>query len=136
MKIAIVGSRDFANEELVRAFVRSLATKDPNAWVISGGARGVDDWAATEAIRCCVSVTEHLPDWETYGKGAGFIRNSKILEEAEAVVAFWDGYSKGTLDTIKKAYQKGLKLTVLDASGKEFQLSSIFNGVTKNAKTK
>lgn len=48
-----------------------------------------------------------VADWKRYGKAAGPIRNSQMLEyvkqENPLVVAFWDGESHGTRDTINKA---------------------------------
>jgi len=43
------------------------------------------------------------PDWEEHGKRAGPIRNSKMVREADAVLALWNGTSTGTADTIGKA---------------------------------
>jgi len=44
-----------------------------------------------------------LPDWDKYRKSAGFIRNQQIIDACTFVLAFWDGKSKGTKDTIDKA---------------------------------
>ena len=48
-----------------------------------------------------------LPDWDKYGKSAGFIRNKLIINEADMVVAFWDGKSKGTKNSIDLAINAG-----------------------------
>jgi len=49
-----------------------------------------------------------LPDWKTYGNSAGFLRNEKIVEAADVVVAYWDGESHGTRHSINlgRAMQK------------------------------
>ena len=100
MKIAVVGSRDFPDMELVRAFVRSLP-KD--TVIISGGARGVDRTAEEEAKKLGM-VTEIYPaDWQTHGKKAGFLRNKQMVDAADRIVAFHDGVSRGTLHTINLA---------------------------------
>ena len=36
------------------------------------------------------------PDWDKYGKSAGYIRNTEMAEAGDILVAFWDGKSKGT----------------------------------------
>lgn len=102
MKVAIVGSRNFRSEELVRDFIRDL---DPIAVaeVVSGGARGVDTWAAEEARKLKIPVRTFQPDWDKWGKRAGFLRNTEIVEYSDQVFAFWDGLSRGTLDSITKA---------------------------------
>ena len=102
MKIAIVGSRTYRSEGNVGDFVASLPS---DATIISGGAPGVDTWAIKYAD---VRSTEVYPaDWDRLGKGAGFARNSTIVEAADEVYAFWDGLSRGTLDSIQKAAKAG-----------------------------
>src|ERR1700743_3832141 len=98
MRIAIVGSRDYPNEEQVRSFVRTL----PRDWIIvSGGARGVDKWAEDEAKKLGMGTDIYLPDWDIYGKGAGMLRNSIVVANSDMVVAFTIG-TGGTNDTITK----------------------------------
>lgn len=108
MKIAIVGSRDFPNKKKVETYVSMLNTRYPGGvTVVSGGAKGVDTWAE-KAAKLAGIPTQIIPaEWDKYGKSAGFLRNGLIVEEAERVVAFWDGDSRGTLDTIRKATKAG-----------------------------
>jgi len=103
MKIAIVGSRQCDAQAAIEYLISSLAAKDPNTIIVSGGARGVDSWAAQAAERAGLKVEVYLADWNTHGKGAGFIRNTTIVEESDKVIAFWNGVSRGTQDTIIKA---------------------------------
>lgn len=103
MKLAIVGSRNFKNLMRVAHYVCHLPL---DTVIVSGGARGVDETAAVNARRRGMDVIVHLPDWDTHGKAAGFVRNQRIVDDADAVVAFWNG-SNGTLDTIRKANQAG-----------------------------
>jgi hypothetical protein len=37
-----------------------------------------------------------VANWETHGKRAGFIRNVKMGQEGDGLLAFWDGKSAGT----------------------------------------
>lgn len=101
MKIAIVGSRDFARLDLVTAYIEALPM---DTVVVSGGARGVDSVAVEAAERRGLVTVTYPADWDAYGKGAGFIRNQLIVDQADKVVAFWDGKSKGTRDTMRKAH--------------------------------
>ncbi|KKL45313.1 hypothetical protein LCGC14_2356910, partial [marine sediment metagenome] len=48
-------------------------------------------------------LTVYRAEWDKYGKSAGFLRNQTIIDNCDMVVAFWDGKSKGTADTINKA---------------------------------
>jgi predicted Rossmann fold nucleotide-binding protein DprA/Smf involved in DNA uptake len=76
--------------------------------IVSGGARGVDQAAAGEARRLGLPVIEYLPDWAAYGRAAGMIRNRLIVGNADAVIAFWDGQSRGTRASIELARKIGV----------------------------
>lgn len=100
MKIAIVGSRDFPDIPAVLRYVSSLPA---GTIVVSGGARGVDFEAVAHAKDIGLQTQVIQADWTLRGKSAGMIRNAEVVRVADAVVAFWDGISDGTADTIAKA---------------------------------
>jgi len=110
MKIAIVGSRKFPMLSMVRDYVMSLP---PHYMVVSGGARGVDSCAEDCAMINGNARKIFEADWKKYGRTAGLIRNSQIVDAADNVVAFWDGKSKGTLDTITKTRMAKKPLTII-----------------------
>lgn len=91
--------------------------------VVSGGAKGPDSWAvgAAEAAGFVCDVIR--PDWDGLGRKAGMVRNGEIVARSEAVVAFWDGVSRGTLDTIGKAHFNKRPILVIGPSG-EFHRSN------------
>lgn len=99
-RVAIIGSREYPDMERVRAYV---ATLPEGTVVLSGAAPGVDTVAAEAARARGLEVVEIPALWRLYGKGAGPIRNSEIVEQAEKVIAFWDWRSPGTWDAIRKA---------------------------------
>jgi len=141
MRVAIVGSRDYDGPGRVRAYVSRL---DPGTVVVSGGARGVDRQAARLARRAGLEVVEwrvfdrqdgwytaerwvndvfdtgsFRPDgrpwaFRSFGRAA-FHRNGLIVQEADLVVAFWDGESKGTKMTIDLADEAGKETVVFNA---------------------
>jgi hypothetical protein len=108
--VAIVGSRSWPDLDRVRAVVDTLPE---GTVVVSGGARGVDTaaWLAAQArgLRAVV----HLADWKKHGNAAGVIRNTAIVESCDEVIAFWDGESRGTADTIRKARAAGKPVRVV-----------------------
>jgi predicted Rossmann fold nucleotide-binding protein DprA/Smf involved in DNA uptake len=56
----------------------------------------------------------HLPEWDKYGKGAGFVRNTYIAEDADILIAIVAADRKGgTEDTIKKANKMGKKVVLV-----------------------
>ena len=105
MKIGIVGSRTFNNYNLFEQVINKIVQE--NDIIVSGGAIGADSLAEMYAKIHKFETIIFKPEWEKYGKQAGFIRNSKIVEESDYIIAFWDGNSKGTLDTISKAENLG-----------------------------
>lgn len=111
-RIAVVGSREFPDMALVRLWVQDEML--PGDLLISGGAWGVDtEAAATHQARGGTVKTER-PDWSV-GKKAGPLRNREIVAQAERVVAFWDGKSRGTRSTIDEALKQQKHLEVLFA---------------------
>lgn len=71
--------------------------------LVSGGAKGGDRYAELYAERKGLPITIHKPDWDRYGKSAGFIRNKSIIDDADVIVAIWDGKSKGTQHSMRLA---------------------------------
>ena len=102
MKIAVVGSRSFPNKVFVKDTVKSFLVH-PTYTIVSGGARGVDTWAEEVAKELGLNTIIFKADWDNHGKSAGFMRNEKIINEADLVLAFWDGSSNGTKHSIDLA---------------------------------
>lgn len=119
MRYAIVGSRDYHDLEEVREFVRGLPS---DAVIVTGGARGVDKTAEDEARKCNLELVVHRAEWEKYGKSAGPIRNRRVVEDCDKLVAFWDGSSPGTGHVIGLASKAG-KLLRVSNSKKKNQMS-------------
>lgn len=113
MKRAIVGSRKWMNRIAVFDYVWSL---DMSTIIISGGAAGVDSWAEMAAKqRHMPDPVIYKPDYEKYPPNrAPLMRNSRIVKECDALTAFWDGVSRGTVDALNKAaaMQKPITLFV------------------------
>lgn len=112
MKTIIAGSRDIENYMLVKQAIALSGFKDQITEVVSGGARGIDRlgerYAKEEGIACAVFPA----DWDKWGKAAGPIRNSEMADYADALIAIWDGDSRGTKHMIDTARKKGLKVFV------------------------
>jgi hypothetical protein len=112
MKVAIVGSRSFYDSDVLYSSLDELRKKLHIAEIISGGAVGADTLGIMYAKDNGIPSRVFLPDWER-GRQAGFERNSLIVEESDVVVAFWDGKSKGTADTIRKAEFHGKNVIIV-----------------------
>lgn len=111
MKVIIAGSRGIVlapikMEEII------LASKFKVAEVVSGTCYGVDksgeDWAKWSLI----PIRKFPADWERYGKSAGYKRNEQMARYADALIAIWDGNSKGTEHMISIANKYQLKIYI------------------------
>ena len=106
MRVAVVGSRGL--------LVHDLGTYLPKdtTQIISGGAIGIDSCAKAYALSNGIQYVEFLPDYKRYGKSAPLKRNHSIVENADLVLAFWDGLSPGTKYTIHLCRQNGIPLRI------------------------
>ena len=113
MKIAVVGSRTFTNYTLLQSVLDLAVKHGVLDEIVSGGARGADSLARKYARDYNVSYKEFPAQWDIYGKRAGFIRNKFIVEYCDIVIAFWDGKSRGTKDTINTARKLGKRVCII-----------------------
>lgn len=90
MIVAVIGSRGI-NIADIDAYIPQNCEE-----LVSGGARGVDRAVREYARAKGIPLTEFLPDFARYRKGAPLLRNKQIVDYAEIVVALWDGASPGT----------------------------------------
>lgn len=96
--------------------------------VVSGGAWGVDifgeEWADQHGIPVVRfdaawtdldvpgALIKARPDGTKYNVWAGYVRNERMACYAEALVAVWNGHSRGTADMCTRAEKHGLKVHV------------------------
>ena len=97
----VAGSRHFTDAQAVEHDLRNYVAVGDT--VITGGCRGVDQIAYDFAQRMFAKNEVFKADWNKYGKAAGPIRNRQMAENADILVAFWDGESKGTKNAIDEA---------------------------------
>lgn len=111
--VAIIGSRNFNDYSFAKNEILKITKDIVINKIISGGAKGADKIAETFANEFDIPTEIILPDWSK-GRGAGMIRNTDIIKKSDYVIAFWDGQSKGTLDSINKAKKSNKILFVID----------------------
>jgi hypothetical protein len=110
MKLAIVGSRDFNDFEYLKKVLEPI--KNKVTLVVSGGAKGADSLGERWAKENNILTQIFYPDWNKFGKSAGYRRNVDIVNNSDAVVAFQINDSKGTQHTIDIAMEKNKKVKV------------------------
>lgn len=115
MKTIIAGSRDlesFKSHERIwivaDAVIQSGFTITE---VVSGGARGIDlaGELYAETHNPPIPITRFIPDW-SMGRGAGFVRNRKMAEYAQALVLIWNGTSRGSANMGEEAAKRNLRI--------------------------
>jgi len=76
--------------------------------IICGCARGADELGKIFALENNIPIEYFPAGWEKYGGAAGPIRNTQMAIKSEALIALWDGESRGTLNmiTTMKAMKK------------------------------
>jgi hypothetical protein len=110
MKVIIAGSREnITYDDVVKAISQS---KFVISTVISGTARGVDRFGEKYASENCINIEKYPADWDKYGKSAGYRRNELMATKADALIAVWDGQSKGTKHMIDIAKKNGLSVFI------------------------
>lgn len=90
--LAIVGSRHYPRPHLVQAYVAGVPSR---FMVNSGGAQSVDKVAETAAEAAGLEAVIYHAAWKNLGRRAGPIRNERIIDQADKVVAFWDARMSG-----------------------------------------
>ena len=106
MKIAIISSRGIDRIDLSRYI------PDETSEIVSGGAKGVDTLAREYARKHNIKLTEFLPKYKIYGRGAPLRRNIEIIEYADIILAFWDGKSRGTKYVIENCRKRNIPIIV------------------------
>ena len=106
MKVAVIGSRRLQIENL--GDYLPLGTTE----IVSGGAKGIDACAREYAQQHGLRLTEYLPEYNRYGRAAPLKRNITIIENADLILAFWDGKSRGTKYVIDNCKKRNIPLKI------------------------
>lgn len=105
-KVIIAGGRDFDDYELMRnKCCNILSMYEPkDVEIVSGEATGADKLGERFAEEQGTGLCQFPADWNL-GKMAGIIRNRQMAKYADALIAFWDGKSRGTMNMIYEMRQ-------------------------------
>ena len=110
MRTIVAGSRNISDIRQLHAALVECGWV-PTA-IISGGARGADRLGEIWAGQMGLPLEVYHADWDKHGKSAGHRRNAEMAEVADALIALWDGQSRGTAGMIDLARRKGLRVGV------------------------
>jgi hypothetical protein len=124
MRVLCCGTRTFDDHAVVMRAVARGAVDE----VCHGGALGADTLAGQCAEELGKPVAVFNADWGRYGKRAGPIRNTQMLDEfdPEVVFAFVDDASSsaGTANMVLQALARQLPVHLFNLLGDEFYLDA------------
>ncbi len=122
MKVVISGSRTINDIKLIEMSVAESGFDVSE--VISGGAKGIDTLAVEWAVENDIPINVFEAAWnnldhpdaliktsrwgQKYDARAGLRRNELMAVYADALIAIWDGKSKGTKHMLKMARKREL----------------------------
>lgn len=114
MRLIVAGGRDFNDHKLFSKWVSKIYIKHGEELIIvSGGAKGADTMGEQFAEMAQIPCHRYPAEWNRLGKAAGILRNHRMAENADALLAFWDGKSKGTKAMIEIAKNRGLPTKII-----------------------
>lgn len=115
-KVIVAGGRNFNNYELLKECMNKALReiqKTHDIEIVSGTANGADTLGEQYAQDFLYPVKRFPADWKSHGRAAGIKRNTQMAEYADALVAFWDGVSRGTKNMIGQAKEHKLQVQVV-----------------------
>jgi len=115
MKLIIAGSRTLSSDSLVHAAITlHNINQGEIEEVVSGCAKGIDTSGAEYAANVGKIVKSMPADWNKHGRSAGYIRNSEMANYGDALLAIWDGHSKGTQNMISEMEKLGKPVYIME----------------------
>jgi hypothetical protein len=96
--------------DLLRNYLNELLTKHPDMIIIHGAAKGADSLAAAWARDNGVVEFKFPAEWSKYGKSAGFLRNTEMLESGKPDLVIGFPGSTGTAMMCKIAAAAGVEV--------------------------
>lgn len=115
-RVAVIGSRTFTDRQ--RLYDVLNKNKDKIKLIVSGGANGADtlatNWASDYGVPYLVfPALWRDPETGIHDRGAGFRRNRHIIEYSDVVIAFYDGVSRGTANSLEIAKQLNKPIKII-----------------------
>ena len=114
-RVIIAGGRYFNNYSMLCRYCDKMLSAKATTHqiqIVSGCCEGADLLGIRYARERGYSCLRMPADWMNEGKAAGPKRNRKMAECSNALIAFWNGESKGTKNMIETAKELGLLVRV------------------------
>jgi hypothetical protein len=112
IKVIIAGGRNFDDFNKLCQVCDEFLKDQNNIEIVSGAYKGADLLGERYAAERNYPIKQFPANWRRYGKSAGLKRNTEMAAYADALIAFWDGESKGTKHMIQLAKCNSLNITI------------------------
>lgn len=106
MRLLVTGGRDFKQHNKI---IDELNKLEGVTLLIEGGCKGVDEICRTWAQRKGIPTMTFFPQWDTYGKAAGPIRNEWMLKFGQPTFALVFPGGEGTKNCLKLIIKYGVE---------------------------
>ena len=114
MKVIIAGSRNFTDYKKLCKICNHILQDQTDIEIVSGAYyKGADKLGEEYAKETGYKLTKFPADWKRFGRAAGPLRNEQMANYADALIAFWDGKSKGTKHMIDLAKSRRLNTMII-----------------------
>jgi hypothetical protein len=129
VKVIIAGGRDFTNYNLLKSKCDKILSNQKDIEIISGEASGADKLGEQYSEENNLKLKTFPANWNDFSEPckikyrkngskynalAGHVRNQKMADYADALIAFWDGSSTGTKDMIDRAKKSNLIIRIIN----------------------
>jgi len=102
VKTIITGDRHFEDYNFVKQKLDEILKEIPATEIVSGDSKGIDILGERYATENNIPVKKFKANWNKHGRAAEPIRNQKMANYAERLIAF-DGGGPGTRNMIFQA---------------------------------
>lgn len=110
MKLAVIGNKEFNDFSKLE---KALKKYGPIETIVSGGAVGTDSLAAKYAQKKQIKLLVFPPNYQKYGAAAKHLRDRLIVDNADRILAFWNGNCEGTSYTLNYATKQGKPIEII-----------------------
>ena len=114
-KYIVAGGRDFQDSNRLNMILELFIRHFGLTTILSGkNPKGADKFASdfAKAFDYCIKLEVMPADWKMHGTSAGPIRNQQMAQAGDALIAFWDGRSRGTKHMIECATRSNLEVHI------------------------
>ena len=128
-KTIIAGSRTITQTYLLERAIKECGWEI--SAVLCGCAAGVDTLGYEWAQKNNIPILSYPARWDVHGKAAGPIRNEEMAKDGDALIALWDGESRGTrhMCTTMRSMKKSYYVAIV----KNGMIEKVYRSVTQSS---